>query len=383
MIYLDHNATTPPCPEAIAAAELAMRDAWANPSSVHRAGQAARRLTETARRQVATLIGASARDIVFAGDGSEAIDMAVRGSLRGVATPNVVTSVTEHAAVRESLEALGDRAEVRHAPVSSDGQVDVGALLGLIDANTALVSVHWANNETGAVQPIERLASECEQRRVRFHTDATQWVGKRPTDVSSHPGISLLTCSPHKFGGLKGVGVLYVRRGCGWGTPRPGSQELGRRGGTENVPGIAGAGAAAAVAGQRLDADPAWAGVGELRDRLERGVLERCAGAVVLASGRDRLANTASIAFPTLEAEAVLLLLSERGVCASAGAACSSGSLEPSPVLLAMGIEPSIAHGTVRFSLGPDTTPAEIDEAIGIIAGAVDTLSGSSSALGG
>jgi len=386
LIYLDHNATTPPCQAAIDAANLAMTEAWANPSSVHRAGQTARRLVETARRDLATLLGAAPRDIVFTGDGTEAIDMAIHGSIRNAVrsdSVNIVTCPTEHAAVRESLETLANTRgiEIREAPIARTGVVDPDEVASLIDDSTELVSLHWANNETGVIQPIERIAEICHDRRVRLHTDATQMVGKLPTDLSAVPGISLLTCSPHKFGGLKGVGVLYTRRGSGWVSPRPGSQELGRRGGTENVPGIAAAGAAAREAIERLADDSNRNNTQELRDTFEENVLRACEGAAVISADAERLPNTSSIAFPTLESEAMLLLLSERGVCASAGAACSSGSLEPSPVLLAMGIEPRLAHGTVRFSLGTTTTRQETEQATEIIAQAFRTLAASSGSL--
>lgn len=409
MIELDHNATTRPRPEVIEAMARCMAEAWHNPSSVHRAGQSARRAVELARAEVGRLLSAKTREIIFTGSGTESIDLAIRGVLeaarrRSPSQRTLITTRVEHHAVRDLAEHLAEtgEADVRWAPVDSAGRVIPGELAELIDDSCALVSVQWANNETGVIQPIERVGEICREARVPFHCDGTQWIGKMPTDLTSPAGapvagdeaatpspmavarapFDLLTCSPHKFHGPKGVGILWARRGVPLAPTVRGTQELGRRGGTENVPGIVGAGVAAAEARAWL-ADPAERDrLGALRDRFEAGVLGACAGAVVTSREADRLWNTTNIGFPRLEAEALLLALSERGLNASAGAACSSGSLEPSPVLLAMGVPPEIAHGSVRFSLGRDTTETEIDRAIGLVAEAVARLAGSSRALG-
>lgn len=379
MIYLDNNATTRPTEAVCEAMQRACRQLWANPSSVHRAGQAVRQAVELARADLAALIGARPREITLTSGGTESIHLAVRGVLERVPNPVLVTSRVEHAAVRalaEHLERSG-RAEVRWVPAADGGLVDLDALADAA-AGATLVSVQWVNNETGAIQPVERIAQICSDAGAVFHCDATQWVGKMPTDVAAPAGprFDLLSFSAHKFHGPKGVGVLWVRPGVGLRPTMQGSQELGRRGGTENVPGILGAGAAAR---QALDwlADPARVeALGALRDRLEQGVLEAVPQAVVNAPGdrSKRLWTTSNIGFARLEAEALLILLSEHNVCASAGAACSSGSLEPSPVLLAMGVPGEIAHGSVRFSIARESTRAEIDEAVGIIADCVARL---------
>ncbi|MEM9166452.1 MAG: cysteine desulfurase family protein [Planctomycetota bacterium] len=396
MIYLDHNATTRPSEAVCAEVDRACRELWQNPSSIHRPGQAVRHAVELARAAVASLVNARPREVVLTGGGTESIELAIRGRLATPAfaeaefRPAVVTTAVEHAAIRDLLDALGDAVEVRHLPLDSSGVVDPDGLNGLLDERVAVVSVQWANNETGAIQPIGALGRVCRERGVPLHVDGTQWVGKMPTDFASGtrdraapehadddgPWIDLLTCSAHKFHGPKGVGALVVRRGVGLGVVRPGSQELGRRGGTENVPGILGFGAACEEAGVFLNNPSERERLAGLRDRLESAVLAAVPGAKIngpLSPG-SRLWNTTNIGFPKLEAEALLLMLSERGVCASAGAACSSGSLEPSPVLLAMGIEPSYAHGSVRLSLSRETTEDELDRAAEIIAECANRL---------
>ncbi|MEM8756310.1 MAG: cysteine desulfurase family protein [Planctomycetota bacterium] len=390
MLYFDNNATTRPLPAVAAAMDTAARTLWANPSSVHRPGQDVRHAVELARSQAARLINARPRELVMTSGGTESIELAIRGVLAarpGGVPQSIVTSAVEHAAVRDLLETLGSSVEIRLAPLLPGGVIDAAGLGGLIDESTALVSLQWANNETGAIQPVRAAGELCRERRVPLHIDGTQWVGKMPTDFgtgtaggdaahddSAGAWIDLLTFSPHKFHGPKGVGALAVRRGTALGAVRPGSQELGRRGGTENVPGIVGLGAACEAA-QAWLAEPAERErLAALRDRFEAAVLAAVPAAVVNrpdAIGEHdrgvRLWNTSSIGFPGIEAEALLLMLSERGVCASAGAACSSGSLEPSPVLLAMGIEPRIAHGSVRFSLSRETAEDDIDEAAAVV----------------
>jgi len=400
MIYLDNNATTRPCPEAVDAVRRTLEQDWANPSSVHRAGQAARRAVELARLSVADLVGARARDIIFTSGATESIDLAIRGVLlartaSGARALSVVTTDIEHEAVRDLCRALSerpalvgaDRIEVRKLPLDADGVVRADALPSLLDDSAALVSVQWANNETGAIQPIGAIGQACRARGIPFHCDGTQWVGRMTTDLgSTDPDagalIDLLSFSAHKFHGPKGVGALYLRRGTSIAPLIHGVQELGRRGGTENVPGIAGMGAAAEAARAWL-ADPApRTRLAALRDRFERSLLERLPDAAVNGP-RDparRLWNTTNIAFPRLEAEALLMLLSERGVAASAGAACSSGSLDPSPVLLAMGVPAPLAHGSLRFSFSRETTEQETDRAIEIVAQCVQKLRSSSAA---
>ncbi len=386
MIYLDSNATTRPTPEVLTAMREILESDWGNPSSMHRMGQSARRRVELARRSVAALLNATPREIVFTAGGTESIDYAIRGALAARRDPSkdiLITTGVEHAAVSKLACSLGEtgEAEVRLAPLRPGGVVDVAGLAEMIDDRVAIVSIQWANNETGARQPVEAIGALCKERGVTFHCDGTQQVGKGPADVMGFP-VDLVTCSAHKFHGPKGVGVLYVRRGVRVAPVMHGSQELGRRGGTENVAGITGMGVAAEQAREWL-ANPSNAErMAALRDGFEDAVCARVAGAVVNKpeGAGARLWNTANIAFPQLEAEALLMLLSEQGVCASAGSACASGSLEASPVLMAMGLPEEHAHGSLRFSLSRETTKDELDEAVDIIEASVARLRGSSSA---
>ncbi|MEM1166921.1 MAG: cysteine desulfurase family protein [Planctomycetota bacterium] len=399
-IYLDNNATTQPLPEVIEAVAGALREHWPNPSSVHRAGQSVRRAVDLARRSVAGLVGAKPRDVVFTSGATESIDLALRGLLDsppGTAPERaLITTAIEHEAVRDVAGELATRHAVRHRTLALDaiGRVDLDDLrAALAEPGAALVSVQWANNETGVIQPVREIGLACRAASVPFHCDATQWVGKMPTviDWGARQGfganqsagdavpVDLLSCSAHKFHGPKGVGALVVRRGLGFRPMLLGTQELGRRGGTENVPGIVGMGAAAEAAAAWLADHAERDQLAAARDRFEQAVLERVQDAAVNPPAVPdqpgaRLWNTTNIAFPGLEAEALLLLLSERGLAASAGAACSSGSLDPSPVLLAMGIPERVAHGSLRFSLSRFTTDHELDDAAAIIADSVERL---------
>lgn len=395
--YLDNNATTQPLPEVVQAVEQALRELWANPSSVHRFGQMARQRVELARSSVARLLGCREREVIFTSGGTESNNLALGGILQpspgSPALPGVlVTTKIEHSAIREPTDALGKRGvEVVHVPVDSQGRVtpvalrDALAILAGRDA-TVLVSIQWANNETGVIQPVAALADvvrqfrESSSGRVYFHVDGTQAVGKIPVDVKA-AGVDLLSFAGHKFHGPKGVGGLYLRTGV---RLRPqvlgGPQERERRGGTENTPGIIGLGVAAEAALAFVQDAARIEQLRAMRDRFESQVCSALADlGVTVNSGRvephERLWNTTNLGFPQLEAEAILLALSERGVCASAGAACSSGSLEPSPVLLAMGIPETIAHGSVRFSLSRFTADAEIDRAVEAVVEVVRKLS--------
>jgi cysteine desulfurase len=411
VIDFDHNATTRPEPPVIEAVVDALQRAWHNPSSVHRAGQEARALVENARRRVADLLGVRPRTITFTSSGTESIDLAIRGALAAAPKERrvIVTTPIEHAAVRDTIDDLARRGlcERRLLPLRPDATPDLDAARALIDRRTALVSVQWANNETGTIMPVAALAALARAAGALFHTDAVQWVGRMPTRLLDHPPdpptppahdhapapgelcADLLSASAHKFHGPKGVGILYARPGVRLVPVLLGTQELGRRGGTENVPGIAGAGVAAELAARWL-ADPEARRRGaQIRDHFERRVRELVPQAVVnLAPAANattpepradpdaapRLWNTTNIAFPRLEAEAILLALSENALCASAGAACSSGSLEPSPVLLAMGIPEPLAHGSIRFSIGRDTTLDQADRAAQIVARVVGPM---------
>lgn len=384
MIDLDHNATTRPAPQVIDAIAAAMRDTWHNPSSVHRAGQEARRLVELARASTAALIGAGPKQITFVSGGTEAIDLAIRGTLSRTHTgepPVLVTSRVEHSAVRELAEQLerDGTCRVRWWPVDTDGKVLLDRADDLLRGAT-IASIQWANNETGVIHPVEAVAAACRQHGVTLHVDATQWVGKMPTNVAAL-GADLLTFAPHKFHGPKGVGVLWQRPGVKLKPTLVGSQEGGRRGGTENVPGIVGCGVACDLAAAWLASPEEMSRLARLRDEFEARVLAACQtmtpGVAVNGSRSPRLWNTSNIAFPRLEAEAILLALSERGVMASAGAACSSGSLEPSPVLLAMGVPEKLAHGSIRFSIGRETTADDLQRAASIVAEAVTRVAAS------
>jgi len=387
-ISLDANATTRPLPEVVEAVSRAMRESWANPSSVHRSGGEAKRVVELARESVAKLVGCQERELVWTSGGTEGANLAIRGTLEHLAraTPNrrvLVTTAFEHSAVRELAQRMEkDGYEVVWLPADRKvhGTPDLESLEELLDDRSdeiALVSLMWANNETGAITDVARAGALCREHGVRFHTDATQWVGKMHTDFAALQ-IDLASFAAHKFHGPKGVGALYVRR-----TIRVepqcigGPQERDRRGGTENVPAIAGFGVAAALAQEWLATDGATRGA-ILRDSFETTV-RHATNAVPHAHTTPRLWNTSNLGFAQLEAEAILMLLSERGVDASAGAACSSGSLDPSPVLLAMGVAPEIAHGSIRFSLSRETTKAEIEEATSRVIAAVARLRASSS----
>jgi cysteine desulfurase len=386
--YLDHNATTQPLPEVVEAVRAAMVERWGNPSSVHRAGMEARRAVDEARDRVARLVGCQPRELILTSGGTEAANLAILGSfggaleLAGRERRLLVTSRLEHSAVRETAEAWvergGEVAWVEHHP---DGRVDLDALAARLDRDASrigLVSLMWANNETGVISDVPAIGVLCRERGVTFHTDATQWVGKMPLDLASEQ-VDLLSFAAHKFHGPKGVGALYVRRGVRVARQTfGGPQERDRRGGTENVPGIVGMGVAADLAAAFLATGERERLAAE-RDRLERAIAA-ATGAVVNGEGAPRIWNTTNLGFARLEAEAILLLLSERGVAASAGAACSSGSLDPSPVLLAMGVPPAVAHGSIRLSLGRDTSAAEIDFAVAAVVESIARLRGSSAA---
>ncbi|MCH7603706.1 MAG: aminotransferase class V-fold PLP-dependent enzyme [Planctomycetes bacterium] len=377
-LYLDNNATTRPADEVVEVMNAALRENWANPSSVHRQGQAVRQKLELARESVCRLIGCRDRYLTFTSGGTEAANLAILGSLESLPKRNVlVTTKLEHVAVRE----LADRMEKKGVEVlwlasQPDGVIEADALEAILNdraGDIALVSVQWVNNETGVIQPVERFGAMCREKGVRFHTDATQRVGKMPVNVADLP-VDLLSFAAHKFHGPKGVGGLYAGRGVRI-SPQSigGPQERERRGGTENTPGILGFGVAADLARAWLETDERER-LASLRDEFEKTICSRCEETSINCFEAPRIWNTTNIAFHRLEAEAILMLLSERGVCASAGAACSSGSLDPSPVLLAMGIPPEAAHGSVRFSLSRETTQEELDQVTEIVPEAIGKL---------
>lgn len=385
-IYLDNNATACPAPEVVAAVHDAMVECWGNPSSIHRIGQMVRRKMDLARQSMAQLLGCKDRDIIFTSGGTEAANLAIFGSLRvfserGGADADrkrvLVTTHIEHSSIRESAKRLSQEGfEIVYLPNDEDGVVNVAALSELLHYRAreiALVAVMWSNNETGVIQPIEKISAMCAEHGVRFYTDGTQWVGKMPVNVSQLP-IDLLSFAAHKFHGPKGAGGLYVK-------PRTkivpmtigGPQERERRGGTENVPGLLGMGVAAQLAHRWLQTDERIQ-LAQMRDRFERQMVEAVDCATINGAGAKRQWNTSNIAFCGLDTEAILLSLSERGVCASGGSACASGSIDPSPILKAMGIPPERAHGSVRFSFSRYTTQAELDKALVVVPGVVNRL---------
>jgi cysteine desulfurase len=374
MIYLDNNSTTRVADQVLQVMEPYLREQYGNASSLHLMGQAARHAVEVAREQVAGLIGARPRQIVFTSGGTEADNLAILGTLAAYPTKrHLVTTAVEHLAVHslcQRLESQGYR--VTYVNVDSAGHLDLEAFAEALDEDTALASVMHANNETGVIFPIREIAEITAARGVPLHADAVQTLGKLPIDVAAL-GANLVSFSAHKMHGPKGVGALYVGRGARLRSQLVGGhQERDIRPGTENVAAIVGFGAAAELAGRRLE--DGLSSVATLRDRLETGLLEQVNFAHVIGDGRQRTVNTSNICFESLAAEAILVALSEQGICASSGSACSSGSLEPSHVLKAMGIEERIAHGAVRFSLSHETTEEEVDQALEIMPRVVHRL---------
>ncbi|MFI5378221.1 MAG: cysteine desulfurase family protein [Tepidisphaerales bacterium] len=373
VIYLDNNATTPLAPEVLEAMMPYLTSVYGNPSSTHRMGQEARAAIDRARGHTAALLGCAESEVSFTGGGTEAVNTAIRGVLSARAPrKRVVTSTVEHSASRELCRQLAaEGIDVAYVGVNQQGDLDLDQFQASLTDQTALVSLMWANNETGVIFPIEEIAAMCRAKGVALHVDATQVVCKLPVNVKAI-GVDALSCAPHKYHGPKGVGVIYVRRGL---KIRPlvigGPQEQNRRGGTENVPGIVGAGKAAEIGLAHL---PEMAGVAARRDRFEDAVLERVGDTHINGRRERRVPNTTNISFAALQSEAILLALSEQGVCASAGSACSSGSLEPSFVLQAMKIDHRIAFGAIRFSLSRYTTDAELDRALEILPGTIARL---------
>lgn len=374
MIYLDHNATTPLDPRVLATLVQVLQEVPANASSVHRAGQRARAVVDEAREQVADSIGASARDVVFTSGGTEADNLALRGlwAVRRSGRNKVIVSAVEHPAVLETARALAhEGAHVVYLPVGPDGALQWEALEAAVDDETAFVSVMWANNETGVVYPIERIGLLCRQRGVALHVDAVQAFGRVAVDVSVLP-VDLLSLSAHKIHGPKGAGALWVRSGVKLSPVATGGhQERGRRGGTENVTALAGFGVAAVLASERLDTD--MPRIEAMRHRLE-SQLSRLPGTRIMGAGQPRLPNTVSAAFADVAGEALLMGLDIAGICVSSGSACTSGSLEPSHVLKAMGVADTWARGAVRFSLGRGNTEDEIDEVAGVMSSLLSKL---------
>lgn len=374
MIYLDHNATTPIAPEVREAMLPYFAGEWGNPSSSYQFGSRLKTVIETALEQVAELIGANPREILFTSCATESNNAAIHAALK--ATPqkrHVVTSAVEHSSVLNYCMALErDGVRVTYLPVDRDGLLNLDILESSITDTTAVVSLMWANNETGVLFPIERIGEICKARGILFHCDAAQAAGKIPVDVRKLP-VDYLTVSGHKIHAPKGIGAIFVRRKTPF-TPliHGGHQERGLRGGTENVALIVGCGVAAELARKRT---PDFANkVRPLRNALEKGILETVPDTELNGHATSRLANTTNITFRGVESEALLLLLDKMAICASSGSACLADSDEPSHVVKAMKPDSAASRQMVRFSLGMDNTAEEISAASCAITSAVQNL---------
>lgn len=361
LIYLDNNATTAVAPEVLEAMTPFFKELWGNPSSMHSFGGQVRRHVENARRQIADFLGAEKSEIIFTSCGTESDNMAIRGTMEASAERlNFITTRVEHPAVLEPARMLKARGyNVIELDVDSSGQIDLGQLKWVLGYGPALVSIMWANNETGVMFPIKEIAEMVKSAGGIMHTDAVQAVGKLPIDLRDIK-VDLLSLSGHKLHAPKGIGAIYVRKGT---RVAPlllgGHQEGGKRGGTENVPYIVGLGKACELAARNISEEMIRVAV--LRDRLQKGILEKCSDVRVNGDQVHRLPNTLNISFLYIEGESILYHLSDLGIAASSGSACTSGSLEPSHVIRAMGVPFIAAHGSIRFSLSRYNTEADID----------------------
>lgn len=375
-VYLDNNATTRVDAEVLAAMQPFFTEHFGNASSMHAFGAEVGGAISRARQQVQALLGAEYDyEIVFTGGGTESDNTAILSALETQAGRNeIITSVVEHPAILSLCDWLEKSrgVKVHRLPVDARGRLDPEAYRNALSERTAIVSIMWANNETGTIFPVEQLAELAHEAGALFHTDAVQAVGKIPIDLKTSE-IDLLSLSGHKLHGPKGIGALYVRRGV---RLRPlirgGHQERGRRGGTENAPAIVGLGKAAELALKWMPHENQE--VRRLRDKLEQGIVARVPRCLVNGDPANRLPNTTNIAFEFIEGEAILLLLNENGIAASSGSACTSGSLEPSHVLRAMKIPYTAAHGSTRFSFSRENTEADVDRVLEVVPGVISTL---------
>ena len=377
--YLDNNATTRVAPEVVEAMLPFLKEYWGNPSSAYSFGHDVARQVDEARAKVAALINADPREIVFTSCGTESNNSAIHSAL--VTHPqkrHVLTTAVEHSANMKFCDFLQKHGyAVTFLPVESDGTLDLHLLERAIRPDTAIVSVMWANNETGVLFPIEEIAAICRSKGALFHTDAVQTPGKLKIDVAEL-GVDMLSLSAHKLHAPKGIGLLYVKRRTKY---HPyvigGGQERGRRGGTENVPYIVGFGRAAELAMSTLEDENTR--VRTLRDKLEAEILGSIEGTARNGAREPRLPNTSNISFNQVEAEGVLMLLDQAGICASSGSACTTGSLDPSHVLMAMGCSVERARSSVRFSLGIDNTAEDVDYTLKQLPGIIARLRGTGS----
>jgi cysteine desulfurase len=364
VVYMDNNATSQVAPEVVEAMMPYLTDLYGNPSSMHTFGGQVGDAVKTARKKVATLLGAEPEEITFTSCGTESDSTAILSAIRSFPEKrHVVTTRVEHPAVKSLCDNLqtvtGHKYKVTRLKVDSEGMLDMAEYEAALTDDTAIVSVMWANNETGVIFPVEEMASMAKQRGILFHTDAVQAVGKLAIDLKNLD-IDFLSLSGHKLHAPKGVGVLYVKRGTLF-VPflTGGHQESGRRGGTENVASIVALGCACELAGEKMAEENGR--VKQLRDKLEKGLLAKVPKSMLNGHKTARLPNTANISFEYVEGEAILLHMNQHRICASSGSACTSGSLEPSHVLRAMGIPFTAAHGSIRFSLSVYNTEEEID----------------------
>jgi cysteine desulfurase len=363
-VYFDNNATTKVAEEVLEEITPLFCDLYGNPSSMHTfGGQMARRIRK-AREQAANLLGCDPAEIIFTSGGTESDNAAIQGAL--AASPNkrkVITTRVEHPAVLTACRQLENHGyTVVELAVDKVGRLDLAELEEELDDDTALVTIMYANNETGVIFPIDKIADLVTAKGIAFHTDAVQAVGKIPLNLSNS-SIDMLSLSGHKLHAPKGVGVLYVRKGTRFSPFMVGGhQEAGKRAGTENVPGIVGLGKACELAAENIEEENSK--VKSLRDKLENAILKECPDSRLNGDKDNRLPNTANISFEFVEGEAILLMLDKFGICASSGSACTSGSLEPSHVLRAMGVPFTAAHGSIRFSLSRYNTEEEVDYTI-------------------
>lgn len=373
-IYLDNNATTAVAPEVLEAILPYLRDFYGNPSSMHTFGGQVGAAVDSAREHIAALIGAEPDEIIFTSCGSESDNAAFWSALQTQPEKrSIITTRVEHAAVLNVAQYWERQGyHVTLLDVDAQGRIDMAQYEAALSDDIALVSIMFANNEVGNVYPIQRMAEKARERGVLFHTDAVQAVGKIPINMRDLPA-DMLSLSGHKLHAPKGIGVLYVRKGVRF-RPflRGGHQENGRRAGTENVPYIIGLGAATQLAAKHIDEERTV--VAGLRDRLESGLLAAVSDSRVNGDVENRLPNTCNISFKNVEGEAILLMIDRLGICASSGSACTSGSLEPSHVLRAMGIPFTYAHGSVRFSLSRYTTKDDVDFVIKNVPDVIKTL---------
>ena len=375
-VYLDHSATTPVAKEVLEAMLPYFSEKMGNPNSIHAWGREARKAMEAAREKVAVMIGAGAHELVFTGSGSAADNLAIKGYVwanrdRG---KHIVTSQVEHHAVLDTFKWLGRNGyDVTFLPVNEYGMVMPDVLKNALRDDTLLVSLIHGNNEVGTVNPVQELGEVCRERGVAFHIDAVQTAGHMPVDVKNLP-VDMLTMSAHKMYGPKGIGALYIRKGIKL-VPlvHGGGQEYGIRSGTENVPEIVGFGAAAELAG-KLHERGEMQRISALRDRMLDGITTRIPDSFVTGHRTERLPFHGSVCVRHIEGEGILLRLDYAGIAVSSGSACTSGSLDPSHVLLAMGLDHATSHGSVRLTLGKDTTDADIDYLLEKFPPIVETL---------